>query len=604
VGAPGFLTNAARVTASGGPGDVNPGNDAASVDSTVLPAVPASLANTASVISEVADPDATDNTATATTLLRPSLRMTARVVPTAIAVGESAQLTAAAAGGVPPYTFAWSPASGLSSATIANPFAAPTVTTAYRVTVTDATGTNASADVTLTVESAAPAVVTIAATDAAAGESGPDAGTFTVSRTGSTAAALTVSLAVSGTALSGVDVQPVGTSVVIPAGAVSVSIPIVPVADGLVEGSETVVLTVVAGPGYVVGAPSTATVAIEDADETVLTVAATDPEGGEPEPGLPANPAVFTITRTGSTAASLVVRVTLGGTADPLDYEGFFAIFLIPAGQHSVTVPIVPLADTLVEGPETVTVTLFPDPGFRIGTPGTATATIQDNAAVVTVTAPDATATEPEPGVALDTGTITITRANNLGVPLVVFYTVSGTATPGADYESIPLAVEIPTGQASVSIPITPLADALAEGPETVIVTLTADPAYVVGAADTATVTIADTAAVVTVVATDPAAEEAGVNPGVFTLSRAGNLGVAVAVQFTLGGAAINGVDYEAVGPVAVIPAGQTLVTVVITPLRDGVSEPPETVILTVSPDPGYVVGTPGTATVVILPDS
>jgi hypothetical protein len=42
----------------------------------------------------------------------------------------------------------------------------------------------------------------------------------------------------------------------------------------------------------------------------------------------------------------------------------------------------------------------------------------------------------------------------------------------------------------------------------------------------------------------------------------------------------------------------------VITPLPDGVSEPPETVVLTITPDPGYVVGVSGAATVVILPES
>jgi hypothetical protein len=115
-------------------------------------------------------------------------------------------------------------------------------------------------------------------------------------------------------------------------------------------------------------------------------------------------------------------------------------------------------------------------------------------------------------------------------------------------------------------------------------------------------VTIADEAAVVTVVATDPSADEAPLNRGVFTLTRAGNLGVPVTVQFTLGGTAVNGVDYEAAAQSVVIPAGETSVTIVITPVPDGLSEPPETVVLTISLDPGYVVGASGTATVVILP--
>jgi len=45
-----------------------------------------------------------------------------------------------ASGGTGVYTYAWSPATGLSSTSIANPFASPTTTTTYTVTVTDYTG--------------------------------------------------------------------------------------------------------------------------------------------------------------------------------------------------------------------------------------------------------------------------------------------------------------------------------------------------------------------------------------------------------------------------------------------------------------------------------
>jgi len=45
-----------------------------------------------------------------------------------------------ATGGTGVYTYAWSPATGLSSTTIANPVASPTTTTTYTVTVTDYTG--------------------------------------------------------------------------------------------------------------------------------------------------------------------------------------------------------------------------------------------------------------------------------------------------------------------------------------------------------------------------------------------------------------------------------------------------------------------------------
>lgn len=62
-------------------------------------------------------------------------------------VGGGAQLNATGNGGV----FSWSPAAGLSDPNIADPFAAPTVTTTYTVTLSDAIGCTASDSVTVTV---------------------------------------------------------------------------------------------------------------------------------------------------------------------------------------------------------------------------------------------------------------------------------------------------------------------------------------------------------------------------------------------------------------------------------------------------------------------
>lgn len=60
----------------------------------------------------------------------------------------------------------------------------------------------------------------------------------------------------------------------------------------------------------------------------------------------------------------------------------------------------------------------------------------------------------------------------NLGAPLTVNYTVSGTAASGADYNGIPASVTIPAGQQQVIIPVNILADALPENPETIRVML------------------------------------------------------------------------------------------------------------------------------------
>ena len=56
-----------------------------------------------------------------------------------------------ATGGTPSYSYAWSPATGLSSASVANPLSFPTQTTLYTVVVTDATGCIATDTVRFTI---------------------------------------------------------------------------------------------------------------------------------------------------------------------------------------------------------------------------------------------------------------------------------------------------------------------------------------------------------------------------------------------------------------------------------------------------------------------
>ncbi|HBL77296.1 MAG: hypothetical protein A2W90_22000 [Bacteroidetes bacterium GWF2_42_66] len=127
------------------------------------------------------------------------------------------------------------------------------------------------AEVIVMGSSASLPTVTIAATDAAAGEAAtPNTGTFTVSRTGSTTAALTVNFsAPTGTATLTTDytLSPSG-SVSIPIGSSTATVTVTPVDDAAVESSETVILTLDTGTGYTIGSPSAATVTIADNDFT------------------------------------------------------------------------------------------------------------------------------------------------------------------------------------------------------------------------------------------------------------------------------------------------------------------------------------------------
>ncbi|MEO7317962.1 MAG: Calx-beta domain-containing protein, partial [Chthoniobacteraceae bacterium] len=114
--------------------------------------------------------------------------------------------------------------------------------------------------------------------------------------------------------------------------------------------------------------------------------------------------------------------------------------------------------------------------------------TVTSTLPVVTIAATDASAAE----LGLDAAQFTVTRTGGSGNNLTVSYTVAGTATNGTDYIALTGTITLPNGSATATIDITPLTDALAEGPESVIVTLTASANYALGAQAQATATIAD----------------------------------------------------------------------------------------------------------------
>jgi hypothetical protein len=258
---------------------------------------------------------------------------------------------------------------------------------------------------------------------------------------------------------------------------------VTPIDDALVEGNETVVLTLSDRVDYDLGADTVATVTIADSPN-IVTVVATDANASEIGP----DPGTFTITRTGVTTADLVVKYALSGTASPTDYSVVStSTVTIPAGQASTTVVVAPVPDGMgVEGSETVILTVTSGE-YTTGTPSAATVTIADSPQTVTVAATDPNASESP----VDTGTFTIARAGDTAAPLQVFYGLSGTATHGSDYDFIFGPVTIPAGQASITVTVTPKSNDGPEPAETVILTLSANANYTLGAATSATVTIA-----------------------------------------------------------------------------------------------------------------
>ncbi len=109
-----------------------------------------------------------------------------------------------------------------------------------------------------------PPTIEIVASDAVAGEFGPNPGRFAIVRSGDTNPAVTITYTVSGTAAPGADYAALPGSVTLKAGASATNIFIMPFADNLVEGDETVTLLLQASVNYSRTSLSNATVVIQD----------------------------------------------------------------------------------------------------------------------------------------------------------------------------------------------------------------------------------------------------------------------------------------------------------------------------------------------------
>ncbi len=441
--------------------------------------------------------------------------------------------------------------------------------------------------------------VTITATDAAEGGTN---GSFVLTRTGDTTAAMDVNVSpVSGNATKTTDYTfaPDYTAsgsvykFTIPAGQASLNVVVAAVNDTTAEGLETVQLFLATGT-YQVRSGGVARVTIADNDTTkpLVNIAATDQYATE----TAGDAGTLVISRTGATTAALDVVVAYSGTATRgTDYPNLATTVTIPIGSDSATLSLVPADDSGIEVPEDATVTVSANAAYIVNsTANAATVTITDNdMASVSVTALNANLEEAgrKPGVVL------ITRTGSLSQALKVYYGVHGSALHGTDYIQLPGEVTIPAGAASAPVVITPYDDAFGEPDESITFSLTSfNNAYTLGANYSAALTVKDNGDGPLITLSANSAAEPSTN-GTFTFTARGTLTGNVAVKYTLSGTAVGGTDYTTPsGTVNISGNGTNTATVSIPILDDSAAENTESIVLTITPDPAYVVYNDGTA--------
>jgi hypothetical protein len=200
-------------------------------------------------------------------------------------------------------------------------------------------------------------------------------------------------------------------------------------------------------------------------------------------------------------------------------------------------------------------------------------------------------------------GRFVISRSGSTALPLTLNCNVSGTASPGTDYQTLNSVVTIPAGNATTSLDVVPVDDGEFEENETVIVTLQPSNSDFILDLPSATVTIIGTVSV-------QFAEEvisAGEADGTASVSivRIGDTDQEVKVQYaTFAEGADSGADFTPTSGIATLAPGQSQVTITVPILDDEEAEGTEAFRITLSnPSSGISLGDPVDCTVRIVDD-
>jgi len=338
-------------------------------------------------------------------------------------------------------------------------------------------------------------------------------------------------------------------------------------------------------------------------DDYTVFVSATDTNVGESGPDT----GTFTFTRTGETTSNLTVLYSVTGSAtNGVDYGSLFGSLTIPAGQSGATVSVTPIDDAIADVGEKVTLTLVPSGNYLIGGAGSSTVTIVDNdVAGITVAAADGLMTS-ETG-----GAVTFTVVLNTAPSDTV--TIGLSSSDGGEGKVEPAALDFTTGNWNVPQLVTVIGqdDVVVDNnvPYSIVTApaVSLDGIYSgIDAIDVAVTNIDDESlSNIFVTATQSGVGEAGPGNASFTLVRVGSAVADMTVHYQISGTASTGVDYLALGSSIVIPAsvGNRSVTLNLFPQNDVLSEGDEQVVLTLLPDPAYVIDKPTAATVTIFDD-
>jgi hypothetical protein len=480
--------------------------------------------------------------------------------------------------------------------------------TNYNINVTGATTLSTTAFASLNLVATNPTMgVTLSPSSVT--ENGAPNLTYTFTLSANAASNITVNYTATGTATNGTDYGAVSGTVVIASGTNTATVIVNPTGDATLEPDETVTLTVVAGTGYDIGSPSSATGTItnDDTGTSLPKVALVGINHADPSVN-PSHFDGFSFVALEDIAATTVVHFTrriydkttlafgntFTGTVKWTAGSGVNRGDVYTLMETSADV----FTATCSDGSSCGTATNI-DAGFTIPSGGITLFAYADNN------------DNPTDGVteiysALHTGDLSV--GNGGAIPSI--------SNPSAIYpnavvvdnfpNATPSRVEYDPTKRNVTVSRTALVNTAnwLHGQSTATVPSTVRFTNII-------VTSGVANPLVTVTASPSSVLENSGTGMVYTFTLSANATSNITVNFGVSGTATFGTDYTASGATSftvstgsvVIASGSNSASVTLTPTADATLEPNETAILTIDLGTGYDSGSPSVATGTIVND-
>lgn len=320
---------------------------------------------------------------------------------------------------------------------------------------------------------------------------------FTITKTGTAAGTLTVDYGTSdGSATAGSDYTTTLGTLTFLSTDTSKTVTVPTTDDSSVEPDETLLLNLsnasigsAIGDGQGVGT-------INDNDSDCAGVSFTITSNGAVVEG---GNSVFTITKNGSTGYSCSVSYATGsGSAlSGSDFTATSGTLTFTSGQTAQTVSVPTLDDTPQENDEGFAMTLSgPDKSGTLGSPNSATATINDNdqcRGITFTVAGNGAVTEGTNS----TFTVTKSGSGQIGSCTVNYVTANGTAVAPGDYTAASGTLSFSLSQTTQTVSVSTIADGVTESAETFSLSLSSpNNNGALGTPSSATATINDTGGV------------------------------------------------------------------------------------------------------------